>query len=302
MRFIAIADIQPGTSVRLGGLVATVAASELKRVARTYLGTEVYKLKKDACLEALEAVLADPDRLRALAAKLPEFDRFALYLLKRAGGSTTAGELSAVLRVAGFPFEDRSRLGVKEFLAPMWDLADRGIALPTRAQRLTWRSYSSDRSHDDAMMTVVADVRLLRQVSPVAPRPLPIEPAVPPQSPVRSTRPAAVVLGLSATTEAVARIGGLPLTSQGHPAKAGIKRLLRALGLGQDRLAEASFSLAILAAAGVLMYEQKARLLQVVEAGRQRLQEPFERQAAGWAEAYGRVVGWDECEPEEYYL
>ncbi len=173
---------RPGaTEVDLTRALPHLLAQALQRVARRFAPVGRLPVKKADLCDMVAAVLASPERLDAVIARLAPYEREALAELARRGGSADAWELATHLALRGYPtppFERRpyafnpwlGRSGAAAYLTPMVDdgLLVRGgsPAAPATVHAL----------HDS---WVGADPRLLARLprsrpAPVVPLELPV--------------------------------------------------------------------------------------------------------------------------------
>lgn len=299
--------LQPGTAVRLDPWVPHFDAATLKQLARLFVGTAANKMRKEECLRAVQGALRDLSRLQGLAGGLSDFERLALHLLRAAGGSMSAAELAGALWPSGHPFRSS---GYGDPRDPLVALGARGLVF-IADQRGTYSfGYGSDYGLTGKIGAGVAfaDERLLQHVRPCAPRPLQIVPASPPAL-AAGRRPAQVSLLLGKIVEGIERAGSVPLTAAGRPTKPGVARVARLLGTGElsdpdlgVALPEAgAFLTGLLLASGLLTLRPQERQAVLAVEAWDRLRQPFDRQAAGWARAYQGLTGWAEFLPATGY-
>lgn len=223
------AVIVPGSKVRFDPYLSAFDSADIKRVTRLYVGKEVNKLRKDECGRAMRSALTNPDLLRGLYANLSEFERFALYLVRRAGGSVSGAELAGSLWMSGHTFRYPYG-GEPDFASPLDTLQARGLVFVARPPGEYWH-YRHDPGLPGQLRgaTAFADERLLEHAERCTPRAIEITPVGAPARWVVK-RPAEVTLMLGKVVETIARKSSVSVTASGRLAKPGLGQIARALG------------------------------------------------------------------------
>lgn len=285
------------------GHLANANAEDLKRFARVWVGKAAAKLAKETARAAIREAMADPKAIRAALAALGDFERAALGLVKVRGQLVDTDAIAGALLMLGMrrsPADSRrGRFGSEPYFDALEPLLHRGLLMLRRMSAYETFRTSIDRY--GRRPHAFADARVLAEVEPLSPVPLPIEPV---RERVGTAKPPGeVALRLIATAEAIARLGGLALTAAGRVARPSASKLAKTVAWKESASADgaladpAEFHLQLWLASGLLVADETAQSLQLGPEAEALLERPFGEQAARWASAYESIAGWVEHMP-----
>ena len=228
-----VGPTRPGaTEVDLTRALPHLLAQALQRVGRRFAPVGRLPVKKADLCDMVAAVLASPERLDAVIARLAPYEREVLAELARRGGSADAWELATHLALRGYPpppFERRpyafnpwlGRSGAAAYLTPM---VDDGLLVRGGSPAAPATVHPLDESW------VGADPRLLARLPRSRPAPVvPLELAQPASTatPTSAVHPLAVVLETLDAAYLVLDLGGVPLTRAETIARPFVRRVQR---------------------------------------------------------------------------
>jgi hypothetical protein len=275
-------------------LVASMRSDELKRIALRWGGSN--KLRKEESLSLILDGLRDPERVRQVAARLPDLDRAALGLMQLAGGRLDAKALAAGLRA----------LGVELPKGRGWhDRDDRMLIRGLIQMATVLSSYAREPTYvpEYGSTALVADPRLLAAVEPPRYTPLPIAPVEPPPA-VLARRPATVGMDLAGPLRAIEGMGGLQLTKAGEVRAGDLRKLARALKWPDDALRTdgLSFPRPVAALSAALGFGALGREVDrlVVRDYHALVSRPYAEQVADLLRGFLQVQSWRESDDHSY--
>jgi hypothetical protein len=206
---------------RFDQYLGEINADQLKSMARFWGGSG--KLRKDESIAIMRLGLADPERVRAVLAKLQPLEAMALGLLKSLGGRMHPGALGVGLHASGVPLPRPSRSNYRSDTTLIEGLIRQGLLLIDHAYDPASTYYLSYGS-----VMVFSDDRLLAQVGVPEPETLPLNPTGTPESSTYR-RPPTVILDIIGILRTIDQMGGLQLTRDGKVRVNEVRRLRRAL-------------------------------------------------------------------------
>ena len=228
----------------LDSYLSGLNADKLKKLARLWVGKDVYKMNKDMALAAVRKCFDDADAIRAMVTRLSDFERAGLGLIKRRDGRLAYTEaLAGELLMLGLPFKGQ-RDGLHDYYYGAEDahysgvnaLLDTGLLIRLDGSGQPIGQYSSS-------LAVFADERVLAAIEPMSPQPLAIKP-VAQDAAGWVRRPGEVSLRLVAFVQALRDVGGIALSAKGLRAKPAVAKLAKALGWNEEPATPAPTALA----------------------------------------------------------
>ncbi len=225
---------------------------DLQRIGRRFAPHGRVPVNKAHLCELIAAVLASPDGLDAVIARLAPLELELLTELARRGGAADAWELATQVALRGFPAPPVERRpyafnrwlgnsGAEAYLRP---LVDDGLLVHGRSPA----APAGVGVFDEAW--VGADPRLLARLPRRRPGPpAPLEAPEAASAPAAARHPAAVVLEVLDAAHLVLDLGGVPLTRSGTIARPFVRRAERGRPLrawGMETLLHTLFALGLM--------------------------------------------------------
>lgn len=273
-----------------------IGASGIKQFAKTWGGNS--KMRKDECIACISAGLKDPERVRAAIASLEPWERNALALIKRMGGTVHNTVLKTGLLASGL-HPRRTFSHKEEFVEHLFR---RGLLLAAG-------SYGPEHvTGGYGNTTLYSDDRLLAHIGQPECLPLAIQPKQFPGE-VHSRRPPTVALDIMGLLQAVDNIGGLKLTLNGSVRASDESKFSKAMHWGKDSLDVDGFLfpnptqawLESLRYSGILM-DMGDSLLNLAASPSVFARQPFGDQIRVLMEGVIRTKNWWETPPESRRL
>jgi XPB/Ssl2-like helicase family protein len=260
----------------------------LKRIARFWCGGDAARWRKEECVAQVLRSLGDPAKVRRLLDSGP-YARKALGILRALGGEAEARECAIEIAALGLEpppgrFESHWRHGQTLATRLLNPLIAYGLLLPR------WREGRSSSFGMDPLLgdfhehgRYFSDERILREVEPVAPSPLPLAPVE--GSPAgKWRRPAEVLLPLATLARALSRGGEMHARATGAPTPSAWRRLSKEVEVPEEEASLARmFALAL--ATGLAEFHEYERTIRLARNVEDLLRRPIPEQARGWFEA-----------------
>ena len=268
-----------------------VNADKIKPMVKMW-GANPTKMPKYDCIDLIVASLKDPQKVRAALASLQPWERNALALIKRMGGTISGKTLKTGILASGFVPNYLANRRLEEWLD---SLLKRGLIL-----HLDERNPSYFYSYGD--MTVYSDERLLAQVGFPEYQPFDIQPETLPGE-THFRRPTAVALDVMGILQAVENMGGVKITQSGSLRVNDVAKLRKTLRWNEDSMDVDGFlfpdpAQAWLEAFSLSNLVKKAPDGQLVlaENPAQFAQRPFNEQVRLLMEGLIRTENWQEMQ------
>lgn len=264
--------------------------------AATYCGDDAPGDRGPA-VQAILAVLNDPEKLQSVVQSAKPGLRFALGVLERAGEPVTLAELAGTVVAAGFEPQGWNKDPDSYLRWAALELAEACLGLLTYHPNESYASELTETQEKLWLRTLFSDPRVLNANEPAPLFTLPIEPCEAPPE-FRSLHPTVIVTRHRKFFEAMERIGGLAFSKTGGLLAKSRTQFERALGEHSPGMKSAVSDLHSLTFRVLedsqCFEETDARCLLPSTTGKEQLSLGFPQQARIWLEAWMTTPSWNE--------
>jgi hypothetical protein len=279
------------------GDLPRITADKLKPMARLWGGAST--MPKAACISCIQHGLANPDKVQGVVAGLEPWERNALALIKRMGGTLEFQALTVGIVASGICPPHRDSAYRDEFVHKLFR---KGLVLAAN-------SYSPDYISDSygGGSALYTDERLLAHVGFPEFRTLDVRP-VATGSDTRYRLPSTVVLDIVGMLQAIEDIGGLQLTQAGTVRASDQNKVRKAMRWGEKGLEIDGFFFPDPVAAWVsafrhsdLLVLQDDNHLIVSESSASFAERPYGEQVRLLLEGFIRAPSWSETPQRAFF-
>lgn len=204
-----------------------VNSDKIKPMLKMWGGVST-KMTKYDCIDFIVAALKDPQKVREAIDRLEPWERNALALIKRMGGSLSSETLKVSLLASGFS-PNRTYRHRDEFAE---SLIRRGLVLRLDSSN---PGYVSTYSYSREEVMLYSDDRLIAQVGLPEYKPFDIQPVEIPGK-THSRTPTTVILDIMGMLQTIDTLGGLKITQNGTVRVSDETKLRRAMRWDEDSM------------------------------------------------------------------